>query len=60
MMAPELSVYSEEDLLGMVATILAEEGNEPSGLALTCLETINREFILRAAKESTPERGFEC
>jgi hypothetical protein len=47
--APELKSYSDDELLSMVATILAEPG-ELNELGEQCLQTINNEFILREAK----------
>jgi hypothetical protein len=54
MRAPELCEYSEDDLLCMVATILAEPG-ELTALGNDCLSAINSEFIVRANRKPEKE-----
>jgi hypothetical protein len=46
---PELSAYSEDDLLGMFASILSAPG-EPTLLDRACMEAINTELFIRDAR----------
>ena len=49
---PELSAYSESDLLTMVADLLCQP---PTPLNVSCLDAINSEFIARMNR-----RGESC
>jgi len=46
-----LEFYSEDELIGMVGSILAQPQELLTGLDHKCLEAINNEFLIRDARK---------